>query len=324
MSRSSSITMIFLAGNLCEYSGELFKPAVGKVLIKSSNLEVWMQRQTLDRPAAAPFVKWAGGKTQLLSVLGAHVPQFDRYFEPFLGGGALFFRLASRQQFAARLSDANAELVNTYNVVKGDVESLIKALERHEKGYHKSPARYYYRLRSEQPGDSLEAAARFIVLNKTCYNGLYRVNRSGKFNVPIGRYRNPAICDSDQLRAASAALNHSGARIEVSDYRQALKKAQAGDFVYLDPPFRPLSRTANFVDYTKDGFDDRDQVELARIFRDLDKKGCMVLLSNSNTKFMRDLYSGFEQKSARVLRAINCKGSMRTGHRELLVSNYRV
>jgi DNA adenine methylase len=283
-----------------------------------------MQRQTLDRPAAAPFVKWAGGKTQLLQVLGAHVPKFDRYFEPFLGGGAFFFRLASMHQFAAYLSDANAELVNAYNVVKGDVESLIRLLEAHERGYKKSPASYYYRLRSEQPAGSLEAAARFIALNKTCYNGLYRVNRSGKFNVPIGRYRNPAICDRGQLRAASAALNHSGARIAVSDYRQALKKAQAGDFVYLDPPFRPLSRTAHFVDYTKDGFGDQDQAELAKVFRDLDRKGCRVLLSNSDTRFMRDLYSGFEQKSARVLRAINCKGSMRTGHRELLVSNYRV
>jgi DNA adenine methylase len=283
-----------------------------------------MQRQTLDRPAAAPFVKWAGGKTQLLRVLGEHVPKFDRYFEPFLGGGALFFRLASRQQFAAHLSDANAELVNAYNIVKGDVESLIRMLERHERGYKKSPSSYYYRLRSEQPVGSLEAAARFITLNKTCYNGLYRVNRSGRFNVPIGRYRRPAICDRDQLRAASAALNYSNAKIVVSDYRQALKKAQAGDFVYLDPPFRPLSRTAHFVDYTKDGFGDQDQAELARVFRDLDRKGCKVLLSNSDVKFIRDLYSGFEKKSARVLRAINSKGSMRTGHRELLVSNYRV
>jgi DNA adenine methylase len=283
-----------------------------------------MQRQTLDRPAAAPFVKWAGGKTQLLSLLGTRVPKFDRYFEPFLGGGAFFFRLASQQQFSAHLSDANAELVNAYNVVKGDVESLIKLLEKHERGYKKSPSSYYYRLRSEQPAGSLESAARFIALNKTCYNGLYRVNRSGKFNVPIGRYRNPAICDKDQLRAASAALNYSDAKIVVSDYRQALKKAQAGDFVYLDPPFRPLSRTAHFVDYTKNGFGDQDQAELAKVFRDLDKKGCRVLLSNSDSRFMRDLYSGFEQKSARVLRAINCKGSMRTGHRELLVSNYRV
>lgn len=283
-----------------------------------------MQRQTMTGPAAAPFVKWAGGKTQLLSKLEARVPQFERYFEPFLGGGAFFFSLALRLQFAAHLSDANSELVNAYNAVKNDVEGLIALLEKHEKNYRKSPASYYYRLRSEQPNDCLEAAARFIALNKTCYNGLYRVNKSGKFNVPIGSYRNPTICDRNQLRSASAALKYSDAKIVTSDYRNSLKKAQMGDFVYLDPPFSPLSRTANFVDYTKNGFDERDQIELAKVFRDLDRKECKVLLSNSNTRFIRDLYSGFEQSRARVLRAISCKGSMRTGYSELLVSNYKI
>jgi DNA adenine methylase len=283
-----------------------------------------MQRQTLRRPAAAPFIKWAGGKTQLLPKLDTQVPRFDRYFEPFLGGGAFFFRLASRLQFAANLSDANGELVNTYNAVKDDVERLIALLEKHERGYMKNPISYYYRLRASQPDNRLEAAARFIALNKTCYNGLYRVNRSGKFNVPIGSYRNPVICDRDQLRSASAALNYSDAKIVVSNYKQALKKARAGDFIYLDPPFSPLSSTANFVDYTKDGFSENDQIELARVFQDLDRKGCKVLLSNSNTKFTRSLYAGFEQSRARVLRAINCKGSMRTGYSELLVRNYRV
>jgi DNA adenine methylase len=283
-----------------------------------------MQHQTMTRPAAAPFVKWAGGKTQLLPALKVHIREFERYFEPFLGGGAFFFHLASRLQFSARLSDANEELVNAYNTVKNDVEALIMLLEKHEKGYRKSPTSYYYRLRSEQPADALEAAARFIALNKTCYNGLYRVNRSGRFNVPIGKYRNPTICDRDQLRSASAALNYSDARIVTSDYRHALKKARAGDFVYLDPPFSPLSRTANFVDYTKDGFGEKDQIELARVFRDLDRKGCRVLLSNSDTEFIKELYSGFDQSRARVLRAISCKGSMRTGYSELLISNYRV
>jgi DNA adenine methylase len=281
-----------------------------------------MQRQILSRPAAAPFVKWAGGKTQLLRQLDARVPQFTRYFEPFLGGGALFFHLASRLDFAAHLSDANSDLVNAYNVVKNDVEALIALLEKHERNYRKAPAEYYYRLRARRPEDSVEAAARFIALNKTCYNGLYRVNRSGEFNVPIGRYKNPAICDRESLRGASAALNHSDARIVVSDYRKALKKAREGDFVYLDPPFHPLSKTAHFVDYTKSGFGEDDQVELARVFRELDRRGCRVLLSNSDTKLTRDLYSGFAQRRAQVLRAISCKGSMRTGYRELLVYNY--
>jgi DNA adenine methylase len=251
------------------------------------------------------------------------VPPFDRYFEPFLGGGAFFFHLTSRLQFAAHLSDANGELVNAYNVVKNSVEELIAALMMHESGYRKNPAGYYYRLRSEQPAGMVETAARFIALNKTCYNGLYRVNRSGGFNVPMGRYRNPTICDKDQLLNASAALNYSDAKIVVADYRQALKRVRAGDFVYLDPPFIPLSRTANFVDYTKAGFGEKDQIELASVFRELDKKGCRVLLSNSDTKFTRDLYSGFVQSRARVLRAISCKGSMRTGYSELLVSNYK-
>jgi DNA adenine methylase len=282
-----------------------------------------MQRQTLSKPAAAPFIKWAGGKTQLLHRLDALVPKFTRYFEPFLGGGALFFHLASsRPRFSAHLSDANRDLVNAYNVVKSDVEGLIELLVKHERNHRKGPAEYYYRLRSAQPDGSLEAAARFIALNKTCYNGLYRVNRSGTFNVPIGRYKNPTICDKNQLRSASAALKHSDARIVASDYRQALKKAREGDFVYLDPPFNPLSRTANFVDYTRSGFGKDDQFELAQIFRELDRKGCKVLLSNSDTKLTRELYSGFEQRRMRVLRAISCKGSARTGYRELSVRNY--
>ncbi|HXV46395.1 MAG TPA: DNA adenine methylase [Nitrososphaera sp.] len=281
-----------------------------------------MQRQIQSKPAAAPFVKWAGGKTQLLQRLDALVPQFERYFEPFLGGGALFFHLASRLDFAAHLSDANSDLVNAYSVVKSDVEGLIALLERHERSYRKAPAEYYYRLRSEKSGGSVEAAARLIALNKTCYNGLYRVNRSGEFNVPIGRYKNPTICDREQLRASSAALNRSDARLSVADYGQALKKAQEGDFVYFDPPFHPLSRTANFVDYTKSGFGERDQIELAHVFRDLDKKGCRVLLSNSDTRLTRKLYAGFGQQRAQVLRAISCKSSGRTGYRELLVYNY--
>jgi len=283
-----------------------------------------MQRQIQSRPAAAPFVKWAGGKTQLLHMLGTHVPQFERYFEPFLGGGALFFHLASSRDLIAHLSDANSDLVNAYNVVKSNVQDLIALLEKHERSYRKAPREYYYRLRSEKPSGRVQAAARFIALNKTCYNGLYRVNRTGAFNVPIGRYKNPSICDEDQLRGASAALNRTNARVIVSDYRQALKKAREGDFVYLDPPFHPLSRTANFVDYTKNGFGEHDQIELAQEFRELDGKGCRVLLSNSDTRLTRELYAGFVQQRARVLRAISCKGSARTGYRELLIYNYRL
>jgi DNA adenine methylase len=282
-----------------------------------------MQRQTLSSPTAAPFVKWAGGKSQLLSTLDSIIPAFTSYFEPFLGGGALFFHLAStRPPFNAHLSDANSELVNAYNSLRNDVKGLIMMLERHQRNYRKAPVRYYYKLRSSHPANNLEAAARFITLNKTCYNGLYRVNRKGSFNVPIGRYRNPNICDREQLRSASTVLNYNNARIVACDYKIALRKADNGDFVYLDPPFDPLSSTAHFVDYTRSGFSETDQIELAQTFRELDSKGCKVLLSNSDTKLTRDLYSGFKHSTVRVTRAINSNSLARTGYRELLISNY--
>jgi DNA adenine methylase len=282
-----------------------------------------MLRQALKSSspvAAAPFVKWAGGKTQLLPHLDSHIPQFSRYFEPFLGGGALFFHLASRSKFPAFLSDANSDLVVTYNAVKNDVDGLIVLLQKHEARYRKDPAAYYYRLRSARPSGNLGVAAQFIALNKTCYNGLYRVNKSGMFNVPIGRYKNPAICDIGKLKSASAALNR--AQVVACGYKEALKKPTKGDFVYLDPPFHPLSPTANFVDYTRNGFGEKDQQELAETFRELDRRGCKVLLSNSNTKLTRELYSGFEQHRVRVGRAISCIASARTGYSELLVCNY--
>jgi DNA adenine methylase len=282
-----------------------------------------MLRQALKssaQVAAAPFVKWAGGKTQLLPYLDSHIPQFSRYFEPFLGGGALFFHLASRAEFSAFLSDANSDLVVTYNAVKNDIDGLIALLQKHEARYRKDPVAYYYRLRSARPSDNLEVAARFVALNKTCYNGLYRVNKSGMFNVPIGRYKNPVICDVDRLQRASAALKR--AQVVACSYKEALNKARKGDFVYLDPPFHPLRSTANFVDYTRTGFGEKDQQELADTFRELDRRGCKVLLSNSDTKLTRELYSGFEQHRVRVGRAISCNASARTGYSELLVRNY--
>ena len=281
-----------------------------------------MQRQKLaSRPAAAPFLKWAGGKGQLLQELGAHVPEFDRYFEPFLGGGALFFYLASRRSFSAHLSDANNDLVNAYKAVKTNVDGLVELLSGYELRYKKDPRSFYYRLRSSRP-QGVRAAARFIALNKTCYNGLYRVNRSGEFNVPIGSYKNPAICDKERLRSASAALNYCKARISCMSYNEALRKARSGDFVYLDPPFVPLSKTARFVDYTQDGFGEQDQADLAKAFADLDRRGCKVLLSNSDTEITRELYAGFTQCTVQVSRAISCRGMERTGYTELLVRNY--
>jgi DNA adenine methylase len=279
-------------------------------------------------PKCSPFVKWAGGKTQLFPELDKRIPShFDRYFEPFLGGGAFFFHLASEKQlrFTAYLSDVNDELITAYKVVKNDVERLVELLRIHAREYKKDRYEYYYKLRAEiKPLHDVEKAARFITLNKTCYNGLYRVNKNGMFNVPIGNYKNPLICDTDNLRSVSLALRHSNAHLLVSDYKEILQDAQQDDFVYLDPPYKPTSATASFTSYTNAGFRDADQQELYEVFRRLDRKGCKLLLSNSDTSFIRQLYAGYEDGIVEVnaLRAINCKGSKRAGHKELLISNY--
>ncbi len=274
-----------------------------------------------------PFVKWAGGKTQLLFELDRMIPsEFDQYFEPFLGGGAMFFHISSKNiHFTSYVSDMNEELINAYRVVKDNVEELIKLLLIYDIEYNKSRHEFYYKLRANiRPLTDLERAARFITLNKTCYNGLYRVNSKGIFNVPIGRYKNPMICDSEDLRKVSTALSDSDATIQAIDYIDAILKAKEGDFIYLDPPFHPLSSTACFTHYTHNGFTDNDQLELAKIFAILNKRKCKVLLSNSDTRLVRNLYKDFAKytKELSVLRSINSKASRRTGHKELLIRNY--
>lgn len=280
-----------------------------------------------DLPLSYPFLKWAGGKTQILFEIEKFVPsEFNRYFEPFLGGGAVFFHLTTKNlQFTAYLSDTNEELITVYRVVKDDVEKLIDILKKHQKDYDKDPIEFYYELRKFVPPTDVERAARFIALNKTCYNGLYRVNKRGVFNVPIGRYKNPLICDSNNLRNASLSLRDSKVIIELSDYKQILlENAREGDFVYLDPPYNPASSTASFTSYTNSGFTDTDQKELRDVFTELMDRKCKVLLSNSDTKFIRKLYSEFARcfKEVNVLRSINCRGSKRSGHKELIISSH--
>ncbi len=277
-------------------------------------------------PGCHPFVKWAGGKGQLIPQIIRLVPlRFARYFEPFLGGGAIFFQLASPNRNAF-LSDINYELINAYKIIKNHVEELIPELIYHQNEYNKSPKKYYYHLRdSISSMNKINKAARFIALNKTCYNGLYRVNKRGLFNVPIGRYKNPLICDPDNLRKMSVVLRRSGSFLEVSDYKKVLvEKAQRDDFVYLDPPFYPISNTANFTSYTNNGFSLEDQKELATIFNELTGKGCKVLLSNSNTEEIRRLYSNYSHLTQviNVNRSINAVASKRVGHTELLIRNY--
>ncbi len=279
-------------------------------------------------PRCCPFVKWAGGKTQLLPVLNKHVPSsFNQYFEPFLGGGAMFFFLSSKNlQFTSYLSDINEELINAYKVVKSKVEQLIALLRYHDMEYKKSPSEYYYELRANiKPLTEVERAAKFITLNRTCYNGLYRVNSRGIFNVPMGRYKNPLICDCTNLRKVSIALRESRAELYTSDYKDILlKEAGEDDFIYLDPPYNPISYTAYFTHYTHSGFTKKDQEDLSHIFGILSDRKCKVLLSNSNTPFIRKLYKDFANYTEEldVVRAINSKASKRLGHKELLIRNY--
>jgi DNA adenine methylase len=283
-------------------------------------------RVLYQTPGCHPFVKWAGGKSQLIPQIIRLMPsRFARYFEPFLGGGAVFFHTASYNRNAF-LSDINVDLINAYKIIRNNVEELITALKYHQDEYSKSPKSYYYQLRDKTKGlNKIENAARFITLNKTCYNGLYRVNKKGLFNVPIGRYKNPLICDPVNLRKMSIVLSQSASYLGVIDYKKILvEKADKDDFVYLDPPFHPISNTANFTSYTNSGFSFEDQKELATIFKELTRRGCKLLLSNSNTEEIRRLYSDFSHLSelALVNRSINAVGSKRVGHVELLIRNY--
>lgn len=266
-----------------------------------------------------PVVKWAGGKTRLLDDLRARMPRtFRRYFEPFLGGGALFFRVAPED---AVLSDCNADLINMYTCVAWNVEAVIRRLQTHKRKHnteHYYATREAWNARSRRQSD-VDRAAAFIYLNKTCYNGLWRVNRSGGFNVPMGRYTNPTICEADKLRAASVALQK--ARLEVGHYADAVGEAASGDLVYFDPPYAPVSRTANFTSYARGAFGDDDQRELAELFRELDDRGCHVMLSNSDVPLIRELYDGYSIDTVTCSRAINSRATSRGAVNEVIVTN---
>lgn len=290
----------------------------------SNNLELRAQY-----PKCYPFVKWAGGKTQLIPSLSKYIPpKFNRYLEPFLGGAAFFFYLSSdvNLRFKPLLADTNMELVNTYKVIRNSVDELVKILKYHQVQYNLSPYDYYYELRARvKPLTEVESAARFIALNKTCYNGLYRVNKRGIFNVPMGRYKNPLICDSSNLRNVSLLFRKLETSLIASDYESFLvNNAQEGDFIYLDPPYNPVSTTANFTGYTKVGFNREDQDRLANVFQQLDRRNCNVLLSNSETPYVRKLYEKFAEYmvTIEVKRQINSNATKRSGHRELLIRNY--
>ncbi|MFA6324882.1 MAG: DNA adenine methylase [Candidatus Paceibacterota bacterium] len=276
-----------------------------------------------------PFVKWVGGKRQLLEqfkLMNLYPPEkFDpktgRYFEPFVGGGAVFFDLLPRKAF---LSDLNNELIVTYNVIKNDVESLIVSLKKHQ-----NTKVYFLKIRAKDINklSDIEIASRFIYLNKTCFNGLYRVNSHGGFNVPFAGNKNPLICDEINLRKISKVLKY--VEIKKQDYKEVLKKAKKGDFIYFDPPYYPINKTSSFTSYTKEAFLEKEQIELRDTFAELTKRGCFVMLSNSDTPFINKIYSGIKTKAKLVRvnkvyagRAINSDASKRGKITEVLVTNY--
>ncbi len=262
-----------------------------------------------------PPIKWAGGKGQL-------IPQFEQLFpgridclaEPFFGGGAVFFHLLPRQ---AVLLDTNKELINFYLVVRNNLESLLLDLRRHQ-----NTAEYYYRLRALEPDsiDDVQRASRFLYLNKTGYNGLWRVNSKGRHNVPYGRYKNPKILDEESLRKVSAVLQ--GTEIMCADFSHILDIARPGMFIYMDPPYHPLSDTAKFTSYTAESFREKDQSRLAGVFQELDRRGCLVMLSNSDSVFIRELYAEYNITVVTAKRNINCRPEGRNPITELVIRNY--
>ncbi len=291
-----------------------------------------------------PFVKWAGGKGGLIPQLKNFYP-FDlenriieRYVEPFIGGGAVLIDILQKYDVKeAYAFDINKDLINCYNVIKSNVEDLIEELDKKEKEFLKletdDRTAYFYDIRSKYNSYKLEKlidvkrASEFIFLNRTCFNGLYRVNKSGEFNVPCGKYKNPTICDSKNLRNLSGLIKN--VVFEYGDYKKSSKYVDNKTFVYFDPPYRPLSITSGFTSYTKEDFNDENQKELAQYYRELNKKKAKLMLSNSNPKntnkedtFFEDIYKGFNINEVSAKRMINANSKGRGEISELLITNY--
>jgi len=267
-----------------------------------------------------PVVKWAGGKRGLISQYEKHLPKkFGTYYEPFFGGGAIFFHLYKHGKISkAVISDVNVELMHMYQVIKDDVDGLIHELKT---GNYVNEKERFYEVRKWEPKNKVKRSARLLYLNHTCYNGLYRVNKSGKFNVPFGKYSpNVTICDEENLRAVNKALIN--VEIKVCDFEEAVKDVEKNDFIYFDPPYYPLTETADFTSYTKGGFNLSDQVRLSTTYKLLAEKGCRILLSNSYTNEVKELYSEYKQIEIWAKRFINSKPEGRKGVKELLMINF--
>ncbi|HUW20428.1 MAG TPA: DNA adenine methylase [Sedimentisphaerales bacterium] len=302
--------------------------------------------QTLIGAKAKPFLKWAGGKTQLLDQIDKRLPKedfangrIDTYVEPFLGGGAVFFHIAQRYASFRRfyLSDINEDLVRSFEAVKENVEAVIAELEVLQGAFYRKRTgetrrQLYLDVRREfnlEKGShfGFATAAKLVFLNKTCYNGLFRVNQRGLFNVPFGDYKKPTICNAQNLRAAAEVLRK--AQVGCAGFQQSGRYVSNRSFVYLDPPYRPISRTAGFTSYSREDFNEKEQVKLAAFCRDVEQSGAKFLLSNSDPKnqdpndnFFEEKYKGFRIERVKASRAINCKGGRRGQINELIIRNY--
>ncbi len=322
------------------------------MLKKKGAVKLLFDSLVRSTPNARPFLKWVGGKSQLLDELYKRLPKkiletgnIERYVEPFVGGGALFFFLKQRFKIKeSYLFDINQDLVLVYNVIKYNVENLISFLSQIEEKYLKLSSEerknYYYEIRTiynEQKKNfdykginllSIERAGYLIFLNKTCYNGLYRTNKKGEFNVPFGKYKNPSILDEENLLQVKEALKNT--EIICGDFELSREYIQQETLVYLDPPYRPISRSSSFTSYTDVSFDDNEQVRLAKFFRDMDNKRAYLLLSNSDPKnedpnddFFDKLYSGYIIERVKAKRYVNCVGEKRGEINEILIRNYK-
>jgi len=302
-----------------------------------------MTMSVINNTNAKPFLKWAGGKTQLLNNIEARLPSqvrqgtIDKYVEPFVGGGAVFFYLVQRYHFNHfYLLDINEDLIRCFQAVRDNVETLIRYLSQLKNEFHPlsqtERKKFFLEIRADFNEEkkrrfSTKTAAKLIFLNKTCFNGLYRVNRKGEFNVPFGKYKNPNICDKENLRFVSEILQ--SADIICGDFEDSIHFIDDNTFVYLDPPYRPISKTASFTSYSKDAFNQQDQNRLADFCKKIDQKDGKFLLSNSDPKnedpddhFFEDYYSKFHIERVKASRAINCKGNKRGQIKELIITNY--
>lgn len=298
-----------------------------------------------DRIECKPFIKWVGGKGQLLSEINKLYPvelgkNINKYAEIFVGGGAVLFDILSKYKLdEVYISDKNLELINTYKSIRDDVGILIKLLKEMEEQYtslnNENRKLYYYEKRREYNNlkinieeNNIEKAVLFIFLNKTCFNGLYRVNKKGEFNVPMGAYKKPKICDKENLKNVSLTLRN--VKIVYADYRESEKFIDDKTFVYIDPPYRPLNITSSFTSYTENDFSDKEQIELAEYINVLNKKGAKIVISNSDPKnndiddnFFDKLYKNYNINRVKATRMLNSNASLRGVINELLITNYK-